>query len=323
MDWSDWRETIMLILGRREGEATVIDGQIIVKVVDIRGNRVVLGFEAPPDVGIRRGELTEAGWSVSDRVRSARSTAAELADEGSEPGAIEDRQALVPSNDQIAAIIQEEVQSAGGSIPSLEEARGDLFVRALLPRQAEVRPGDQVVGGLAVRAAGNQIEIRHYLLRLACTNGSIADQQIYTCCVSRVAADSGPDVIGAAVARLRAAVWACFDRPVFEAVIASLRRSQHQAADLAVFRRWAAPRLPVSRSAELHKAILRRFRQERDRSLFSLMNAVTSLARDERDPALRWRLEELGGGVPSLQGLRKPPGADRPQAVWRELVKAK
>jgi transposase len=54
--------------------------------------------------------------------------------------------------------------------------------------------------------------------------------------------------------------------------------------------------------------------------LFSLMNAVTSLARDERDPELRWRLEELGGAVPSLQALRKPPGADRPQAVRRELV---
>jgi hypothetical protein len=28
------------------------------------------------------------------------------------------------------------------------------------------------------------------------------------------------------------------------------------------------------------------------------MNAVTSVARDTQDPDLRWRLEELGGGLP-------------------------
>jgi carbon storage regulator CsrA len=76
----------MLTLGRRQGEVVVIDGQIIVKVVGIRGNRVVLGFEAPPHVGIRRGELAEAGWPYS-----AQPTAVEPADGGSEPGAIEDR----------------------------------------------------------------------------------------------------------------------------------------------------------------------------------------------------------------------------------------
>jgi hypothetical protein len=30
------------------------------------------------------------------------------------------------------------------------------------------------------------------------------------------------------------------------------------------------------------------------------MNAVTSVARDTRDPELRWRLEEFGGGIPAL-----------------------
>jgi hypothetical protein len=29
------------------------------------------------------------------------------------------------------------------------------------------------------------------------------------------------------------------------------------------------------------------------------MNAVTAVARDTRDPGLRWHLEELGGGVPA------------------------
>lgn len=54
----DWRETIMLILGRRENEAVVIGGQIIVKVVKIRGGRVTLGFDAPRGTVILRSELT-------------------------------------------------------------------------------------------------------------------------------------------------------------------------------------------------------------------------------------------------------------------------
>ena len=36
------------------------------------------------------------------------------------------------------------------------------------------------------------------------------------------------------------------------------------------------------------------------------MNAVTATARDTRDPDLRWRLEEFGGGIPALL---KPTGA--------------
>jgi hypothetical protein len=36
------------------------------------------------------------------------------------------------------------------------------------------------------------------------------------------------------------------------------------------------------------------------------MNAVTSVARDTRDPELRWRLEELGGGVPIAVRPRSP-----------------
>jgi hypothetical protein len=45
--------------------------------------------------------------------------------------------------------------------------------------------------------------------------------------------------------------------------------------------------------------ILGRFTSGADRSRFGLMNAVTSVARDTHDPELRWRLEELGGGIPA------------------------
>jgi carbon storage regulator len=47
----------MLVLSRRNGERIVIDGRIIVTVIEIRGGQVRLGIEAPRDVAVWRGEL--------------------------------------------------------------------------------------------------------------------------------------------------------------------------------------------------------------------------------------------------------------------------
>lgn len=47
----------MLVLSRKVGEKLVIDGNIVVEVVRIQGNRVTLGLVAPADVKVLRGEL--------------------------------------------------------------------------------------------------------------------------------------------------------------------------------------------------------------------------------------------------------------------------
>lgn len=47
----------MLVLSRKPGEKLVIGNDITVKVVEIKGNRVRLGFDAPDDVRILRAEL--------------------------------------------------------------------------------------------------------------------------------------------------------------------------------------------------------------------------------------------------------------------------
>ncbi|MFZ5831522.1 MAG: hypothetical protein ACOY3P_15670, partial [Planctomycetota bacterium] len=57
--------------------------------------------------------------------------------------------------------------------------------------------------------------------------------------------------------------------------------------------------------------ILDVYEQEGDDSVFGLMNAVTSVARDEPDPQIRWDLEELGGSIPALiPDFTKPGGAE-------------
>lgn len=49
----------MLILERKAGQTVVINGPAVVTVRSIRGKRVSLGFEAPRDVTISRGELVD------------------------------------------------------------------------------------------------------------------------------------------------------------------------------------------------------------------------------------------------------------------------
>jgi carbon storage regulator len=50
----------MLILTRRVDEEIVIDGDIVIKVLDIRGDKVRLGITAPPEIPVHRREVYEA-----------------------------------------------------------------------------------------------------------------------------------------------------------------------------------------------------------------------------------------------------------------------
>ncbi len=50
----------MLVLSRKLGENVVIGDGITVTVVEVKGNRVRLGIDAPDQVRILRAEL--AGW---------------------------------------------------------------------------------------------------------------------------------------------------------------------------------------------------------------------------------------------------------------------
>ena len=47
----------MLVLSRKPQETIVVDGRISITVVEVRGNQVRLGIEAPKDVSVQRQEL--------------------------------------------------------------------------------------------------------------------------------------------------------------------------------------------------------------------------------------------------------------------------
>ena len=51
----------MLVLTRKKDQQVIIDGQITIEVLKIKGNTVRLGISAPRDVKVLRGELKPFG----------------------------------------------------------------------------------------------------------------------------------------------------------------------------------------------------------------------------------------------------------------------
>jgi hypothetical protein len=101
---------------------------------------------------------------------------------------------------------------------------------------------------------------------------------------------------------LREAVRACCSKEAFSQSAREMAAARTRAADAdylhdLLFQLLSMPGVPP----EMVHDILRRYEQSQDRSRFGVMNAVTSAARDTRDPELRWGLEELGGGIPALR----------------------
>ena len=54
------KERIMLVLSRKKNESIVINDDITIVVVEIRGDKVRLGVEAPKEVPVHRREVFDA-----------------------------------------------------------------------------------------------------------------------------------------------------------------------------------------------------------------------------------------------------------------------
>jgi carbon storage regulator len=54
------RNVVMLVLSRKKNESIVINNDITIVVVEIRGDKVRLGVEAPKEVPVHRREVYDA-----------------------------------------------------------------------------------------------------------------------------------------------------------------------------------------------------------------------------------------------------------------------
>ncbi len=66
----------MLVLSRKKNECIIINDHIVVTVVEIRGDKVRLGIEAPKDVSVHRREVYEAIQSQRSREGNSTTSAA-------------------------------------------------------------------------------------------------------------------------------------------------------------------------------------------------------------------------------------------------------
>ena len=67
----------MLVLSRQRDESIIIGDNIVITVVDIRGDKVRLGIDAPKEVPVHRQEVYEAIQRERDQTDSGQAVTGE------------------------------------------------------------------------------------------------------------------------------------------------------------------------------------------------------------------------------------------------------
>jgi hypothetical protein len=231
-----------------------------------------------------------------------------------------------PTTESLREVFDDQLRALGGRVTDTfhDADASRLFVRAILPGEQEVRPRDRLQGGVAMRATDQDICVHPYVYRVVCRNGAIRAHAVQTVQIRRDNADLvlDSDVIGC----VRDAVRCCCAPEAFEHGLNEMRGTLEQQADtmlslLPMLRMLPASireRLLAQCFDSLHSDAGRRRGDERTR--FGLMQAITATAREQNDPETRWRLEELGGGVPVMTAASPSP---RPLAAELALSVAR
>jgi hypothetical protein len=199
------------------------------------------------------------------------------------------------STKEIAQIFSQEIESLGGRTTETFDDNRRLFTRGVLPDNDDVQPRDTIHAGVALMAAEQIINVHPYTWRQVCTNGAIRAHAIETRRILIPATDSEVEYTAA---QLRDAICACAAPDTFAAGIHEMRTALEQQADTVLTLMPMLSRIPGGQGHQFLMSIMQRFFDDTDRSNFALMNAVTSVARDTKNPETRWHLETLGAGVP-------------------------
>jgi hypothetical protein len=205
---------------------------------------------------------------------------------------------------EVLAVFAESVTAHGGRVTDTFDDGRRLFTRSVLPHVEEVRPRDQVQGGVALKATAEGVWLYPYVFRLVCRNGAIMAETLEARSVGHLPPQE-PDV---ALQSIREGVEACCAREVFVGTVHKMRATCATVADLALTLLPLLTRLSRAASPSLLSQIMDRFFGETDRSPFGLANVITSIARDTQDPNMRWDLEELGGGIAIATPPEHPVG---------------
>ena len=200
-----------------------------------------------------------------------------------------------PTTLQLLEAFTDETTAAAGIVTDTFRDERRVYVRGVLPGEGEVRRGDALRHGVAMRAVDGQIAVHPYTFRLVCRNGAIHADVIGT---RTITLEDEPFATTHRVVEIvRDAVRCCCAPEAFDTALRQMRTSAEREADMLLNILPLLSRMPKDAVPHLVDSMLRQFERDGDASRYGLMNAVTATARQTRDPKLRWRLEELGGGV--------------------------
>ena len=233
-----------------------------------------------------------------------------------------------PSAAELHRAFGEIVASLGGTVLDAEVAGSVMYARATLPAVADVRRGDLVQGGVAVRVVEGEVFVHPFILRQVCTNGAVRTYAVGTRVVERVDA---PARVAAAQRPAIESVLSAFEEAVRHAAAperfadgvremqsaidiratAAIERLRLRALLLALPEQGLAGELRRAMWPLLSRALTAGV--DGDRSAYAFGNAVTAAARNAGNPAIRWAMEEYGAAVFGATILEhSPPRA----AAW-------
>lgn len=215
----------------------------------------------------------------------------------------------------IKTLFSEEITHLGGTVVNAFDDGKRLFLRATLPRFREVAREDTVQCGVALRVVEEEIRIHPYVFRLICKNGAIMAHALQT----REIENRGAQPTERFTAELSAAIQACGSEAAFSQSAEQMRSAQEREADMVLnLMPYLTERdSPIPQDKVLD--MMAQFISSGRRSRYDLMNTFTAAARDIDDPALRWDMEEWGGGI--AVGLTPKPVRNAGAAVSLEAAR--
>ena len=211
------------------------------------------------------------------------------------------------TTDQVLEVFTDELDSLGGKVTDIFDDGRRLFARSVLPVSDNVRAGDEIHAGIALKFTDEQICVYPYTFRQVCRNGAIQSKSVGSLTIE------GLDYLAPhfVLQSIREGIDACSAPEIFHDTMNQIRTVANHELDMALDLMTFISSHSGVLGRDLAAQILQGLFQQKDKTQFTLANAITAVARDTKDPQQRWNLEELGGGLLIAASPKVPQDSTR------------
>ncbi|MFA5802042.1 MAG: hypothetical protein WC911_06145 [Thermoleophilia bacterium] len=203
------------------------------------------------------------------------------------------------STAEITASFIEGIQAERGKVRDTYDDSRYLYIRSVLPYSFKVTKKDKIHGGLALKSTTTELWLHPYLFRQVCRNGLIAASTMQSVCMEYDTFSEGEEGIEELALEIPWAIRNCARKEFFQEAAGQMKDARKRGVEWKTD--YELKLLSMLNSGhgdsftrKIIREIRRRFEVEEERTLYGMANATTSMARDTRDPALKWQLEQLG-----------------------------